>query len=159
MPCGCGLIPCLCDDTAWGGGKIDTPWEFQTIETSKLLLTNRASQARCSCNLIPCLCGTDWGDESDSPGARHSSPMAQSAFEVTSSCLCQLTPCLCIKPTLDDVVVNLARREHEAPVCLPRELASKMKPHQIEGVRFIWKHIMTSNEVNQFNILIFLRPG
>jgi hypothetical protein len=39
------------------------------------------------------------------------------------------------------IVVNPAKNDTDAEVCLHPELAKKMKEHQIEGLRFIWKQV------------------
>lgn len=39
------------------------------------------------------------------------------------------------------IVINLAKKASEQSVCLHPELAAIMKPHQIEGLRFMWKQV------------------
>jgi hypothetical protein len=40
-----------------------------------------------------------------------------------------------------DVLVNLGKKLTDQAVCLHPELAKEMKPHQIEGVQFIWRQV------------------
>jgi hypothetical protein len=41
-----------------------------------------------------------------------------------------------------DVLINLGKKHVEDAVCLHSELVAVMKPHQIEGVQFIWKQVL-----------------
>ncbi|KAJ3034911.1 hypothetical protein HDV00_004554 [Rhizophlyctis rosea] len=40
------------------------------------------------------------------------------------------------------ILVNPGHADNEAPIYFPQYLASTLKPHQIEGVRFIWKNLI-----------------
>ncbi|CAN6293341.1 unnamed protein product [Urochloa humidicola] len=44
----------------------------------------------------------------------------------------------------DGHVVNLAREEDEEPVRIPSSMSSKLKPHQVEGIRFMWENVIQS---------------
>jgi len=44
----------------------------------------------------------------------------------------------------DGHIVNLAREEDEEPVRIPSSMSSKLKPHQVEGIRFMWENIIQS---------------
>ncbi|KAF9347368.1 hypothetical protein BGX34_003199, partial [Mortierella sp. NVP85] len=45
----------------------------------------------------------------------------------------------------DEILINPGHRETEHPVAIPSFLAKKLKPHQLEGVRFMWKNIVMFN--------------
>jgi hypothetical protein len=40
-----------------------------------------------------------------------------------------------------EVIINVGKKLAEEDVCLQPELAKKMKPHQIEGIQFIWRQV------------------
>ncbi|PUZ38800.1 hypothetical protein GQ55_9G225000 [Panicum hallii var. hallii] len=44
----------------------------------------------------------------------------------------------------DEHIVNLAREEDEEPVRIPSSMSSKLKPHQVEGIRFMWENVIQS---------------
>ncbi|KAL6842436.1 hypothetical protein ACP4OV_027863 [Aristida adscensionis] len=44
----------------------------------------------------------------------------------------------------DGHIVNVAREEDEEPVRIPSSISSKLKPHQVEGVRFMWENVIQS---------------
>nr|CAB3499476.1 unnamed protein product [Digitaria exilis] len=44
----------------------------------------------------------------------------------------------------DGHIVNLAREEDEEPVRIPSSMSSKLKPHQVEGIRFMWENAIQS---------------
>ncbi|KAL6641027.1 hypothetical protein ACP70R_019208 [Stipagrostis hirtigluma subsp. patula] len=44
----------------------------------------------------------------------------------------------------DGHIVNLAREEDEEPVRIPSSMSSKLKPHQVEGIRFMWENVIQS---------------
>ncbi|GJM84714.1 hypothetical protein PR202_ga00411 [Eleusine coracana subsp. coracana] len=50
--------------------------------------------------------------------------------------------------TLEDAgdghIVNLAREEDEEPVRIPSSMSSKLKTHQVEGIRFMWENVIQS---------------
>ncbi|GES94897.1 P-loop containing nucleoside triphosphate hydrolase protein [Rhizophagus clarus] len=46
----------------------------------------------------------------------------------------------------EGVVINLGHHESEDHIHIPDDLGSKLKPHQIEGVRFLWKNIIMFNK-------------
>ncbi|CAN6288056.1 unnamed protein product [Urochloa humidicola] len=44
----------------------------------------------------------------------------------------------------DGHIVNLAREEDEEPIRIPSSTSSKLKPHQVEGIRFMWENVIQS---------------
>lgn len=44
----------------------------------------------------------------------------------------------------DGYIVNLAREEDEEPVRIPPSISTKLKPHQVAGIRFMWENIIQS---------------
>lgn len=51
---------------------------------------------------------------------------------------------ICLQDAGDGHVVNLAREEDEEPVRIPSSMSSKLKPHQVEGIRFMWENVIQS---------------
>ncbi|XP_066374559.1 protein CHROMATIN REMODELING 20-like isoform X2 [Miscanthus floridulus] len=51
---------------------------------------------------------------------------------------------ICLQDAGDGLIVNLAREEDEEPVRIPSSMSSKLKPHQVEGIRFIWENVIQS---------------
>ncbi|KAK3815056.1 MAG: hypothetical protein J3Q66DRAFT_343721 [Benniella sp.] len=45
----------------------------------------------------------------------------------------------------DEVLINPGHKKTQHPVVIPSFLAEKLKPHQLEGVRFMWKNIVMFN--------------
>ncbi|CAG8445972.1 21919_t:CDS:10 [Dentiscutata erythropus] len=46
----------------------------------------------------------------------------------------------------DGVIINLGHLENEDHIYITDSLSKKLKPHQIEGVRFLWKNIVMFNK-------------
>lgn len=44
----------------------------------------------------------------------------------------------------DGHIVNVAREEDEEPVRIPSSVSSKLKPHQVSGIRFMWENVIQS---------------
>ncbi|KAF2218411.1 hypothetical protein BDZ85DRAFT_94018 [Elsinoe ampelina] len=44
--------------------------------------------------------------------------------------------------TPDEVTINTLREDDEVPINLNPTIAKKVKPHQIDGIRFIWREVM-----------------
>ncbi|KAF9429838.1 hypothetical protein BGZ94_009300 [Podila epigama] len=42
----------------------------------------------------------------------------------------------------DDILINLGHKKTEKAVAIPKFLAEKLKPHQIDGIRFMWKNVV-----------------
>ncbi|XP_066370876.1 protein CHROMATIN REMODELING 20-like isoform X2 [Miscanthus floridulus] len=51
---------------------------------------------------------------------------------------------ICLQDAGDGLIVNLAREEDEELVRIPSSMSSKLKPHQVEGIRFIWENVIQS---------------
>jgi len=51
---------------------------------------------------------------------------------------------ICLQDAGDGHIVNLAREEDEEPVRIPSSMSSKLKPHQVEGIRFMWENVIQS---------------
>ncbi|RCV42654.1 hypothetical protein SEVIR_9G232600v4 [Setaria viridis] len=49
-----------------------------------------------------------------------------------------------LKDAGDGHIVNLAREEDEEPVRIPSSMSFKLKPHQVEGIRFMWENVIQS---------------
>jgi len=45
----------------------------------------------------------------------------------------------------DETLINPGHKKTQHPVVIPSFLAEKLKPHQLEGVRFMWKNIVMFN--------------
>ncbi|CAA6655410.1 unnamed protein product [Spirodela intermedia] len=41
-------------------------------------------------------------------------------------------------------IVNVAREDSEEPIRIPSSLSSRLKPHQVSGIRFLWENIIQS---------------
>ncbi|CAA7390656.1 unnamed protein product [Spirodela intermedia] len=41
-------------------------------------------------------------------------------------------------------IVNVAREDSEEPIRIPPSLSSRLKPHQVSGIRFLWENIIQS---------------
>ncbi|KAG8624084.1 hypothetical protein KVT40_009060 [Elsinoe batatas] len=44
--------------------------------------------------------------------------------------------------TPEEVTINTLREDNEVPIKLNPTIAKKVKPHQIDGIRFIWREVM-----------------
>ncbi|OEL21409.1 Protein CHROMATIN REMODELING 20 [Dichanthelium oligosanthes] len=51
---------------------------------------------------------------------------------------------VCLEDVGDGHIVNLAREEDEEPVRIPSSMSSKLKPYQVEGIRFMWENVIQS---------------
>lgn len=47
--------------------------------------------------------------------------------------------------TIAPMIVNVSKFEHQDLVYLNPSIASKIKPHQLEGVQFMWREIVTDD--------------
>lgn len=46
-----------------------------------------------------------------------------------------------------ELVINVGKEDHEVEIYIDADIAEKMKPHQVDGVRFMWREIVgTSDE-------------
>lgn len=46
----------------------------------------------------------------------------------------------------DEIVVNIGKGDDEAPIMLHPYLAARLKPHQVEGLRFLWRETISAQE-------------
>ncbi|KAJ1295322.1 hypothetical protein BS78_01G215300 [Paspalum vaginatum] len=51
---------------------------------------------------------------------------------------------VCLQDAGNGHIVNLAREKDEEPVRIPSSMSSKLKPHQVEGIRFMWENVIQS---------------
>jgi hypothetical protein len=47
--------------------------------------------------------------------------------------------------TNDRIVVNIGKKEEEEPVYLNHHIGKRIQPHQIEGLRFMWREVVSSS--------------
>jgi hypothetical protein len=43
------------------------------------------------------------------------------------------------------IVVNVGKQENEDPIYLNSHIAKRIEPHQVEGIRFMWREIVSNN--------------
>ncbi|XP_020083908.1 protein CHROMATIN REMODELING 20 isoform X2 [Ananas comosus] len=49
-----------------------------------------------------------------------------------------------VEDATEGYIVNLAREEDEEPVRIPASISVKLKPHQADGIRFMWENVIQS---------------
>lgn len=69
--------------------------------------------------------------------------LAESQSAANSS---QLAAMIDANPTQSSVDINSLRDEDQPPLYVSRKIAVKMKQHQIEGARFLWREITASDD-------------
>jgi len=50
---------------------------------------------------------------------------------------------------IEDVPINIGKRPEDEFIFINRHIASKLKPHQVDGVRFMWRELLNSKEGRQ----------
>jgi hypothetical protein len=48
------------------------------------------------------------------------------------------------EPSIDAIMINTSKLDEHGPVFLNKFIAAKIKKHQVEGVRFMWREIVTA---------------
>lgn len=46
---------------------------------------------------------------------------------------------------VDNVIINPLKKDHQEYIFVNRHVASRVKPHQVEGIQFIWRELVTAD--------------
>lgn len=72
----------------------------------------------------------------------------QTLVETQSSTSARLEPMIVDGASHSEIMINPARAADQAPLYIHPKIASKMKNHQVDGVRFMWREITAGTAVD-----------
>ncbi|KAL3661330.1 hypothetical protein V7S43_013535 [Phytophthora oleae] len=144
MECTCGFLPCICvGDTTEAVDFSDEGRDMHsaggsTATTAKLrqLFAADATTQCMSCMMLPCICPAEddasmIGDEIEMTSVEAASPLAFGQDPDT------------VDEEMDEYGrVRLGSDRSEEDVWIAREIKPLLKPHQVEGVRFLHSHVL-----------------
>ncbi|KAF4315658.1 hypothetical protein JM18_008352 [Phytophthora kernoviae] len=153
--CTCGLLPCICvgdvDDAVDFSADVESGYsanpESATTTTAKLrkLFAADATAQCMSCMMLPCICPGDddvmlvRDDETTSVEA--TSPLASDQDQVANDEETDEYG----RVRLSSTSTDNQEKQANSDVWVAREIKPLLKPHQVEGVKFLYDHVVAGH--------------
>ncbi|KAG1689274.1 hypothetical protein DVH05_002342 [Phytophthora capsici] len=142
MECTCGFLPCICvgdavedvDFSVDGHGVHSAGGSSTATAKLRQLFAADATTQCMTCMMLPCICP-----------AEDDSTMIGDEFEMTSveaaSPLASVQDLDAVDEEMDEY--GRVRLSSEEDVWIAKEIKPLLKPHQVEGVQFLYSHVLS----------------